>query len=95
MVTEGFDAFRRGVFGNGGQNIYVSRAGVLQRIHQFDLDRDGYLDLIICNSQPHGEQPPSFLYSDPLGQASRIELPSDGAWSGTVADFNGDGHTTT
>ena len=55
MVTEGFDAFRRGAFGNGGQNIYVSRAGVLQRIHQFDLDRDGYLDLIICNSQPHGE----------------------------------------
>ena len=92
MVTEGFDAFRRGVFGNGGQNIYVSRAGVLQRIHQFDLDRDGYLDLIICNSQPHGEQPPSFLYSDPLGKASRIELPSDGAWSGTVADFNGDGY---
>ena len=92
MVTEGFDAFRRGVFGNGGQNIYVSRAGVLQRIHQFDLDRDGYLDLIICNSQPHGEQPPSFLYTDPLGQASRIELPSDGAWSGAVADLNGDGY---
>ena len=92
VVTEGFDAFRRGSFGNGGQNIYVSRAGVLQRIHQFDLDRDGYLDLIICNSQPHGEQPPSFVYRDPLGQASRTELPSDGAWSGTVADFNGDGH---
>ena len=67
MVTEGFDAFRRGVFGNGGQNIYVSRAGVLQRIHQYDLDRDGYLDIVICNSQPHGEQPPSFLYTRPPG----------------------------
>ena len=65
VVTEGFDAFRRGAFGNGGQNIYVSRAGVLQRIHQYDLDRDGYLDIVICNSQPHGEQPPSFLYRDP------------------------------
>ncbi len=89
--TEGFDAFRRGAFGNGGQNLYVSRDGVLQRIHQYDLDRDGYLDLVICNSQPHGEQPPSFLYRDPLGQASRAELRSDGAWSGAVADLNGDG----
>ncbi len=92
VVTEGFDAFRRGAFGNGGQNIYVSRAGVLQRIHQYDLDRDGYVDLVICNSQPHGEQPPSFLYRDPLGQASRTELPSDGAWSGAAADLNGDGY---
>ena len=92
VVTEGFEAFRGGAFGNGGQNMYVSRAGVLQRIHQYDLDRDGYVDIVICNSQPHGEQPPSFLYRAPLGQASRTELPSDGAWSGTVADFNGDGY---
>ena len=34
-TTSGFEAFRRGKFGNGGQNIYVSRAGVLQRIHRF------------------------------------------------------------
>ena len=34
-VTEGFDAFRRGTFGNGGQNIYVSKKGTLQRIFQY------------------------------------------------------------
>ena len=28
----GFDDFRDGTFGNGGQNLYVSRAGVLQRL---------------------------------------------------------------
>ena len=91
-TTEGFDAFRRGTFGNGGQNLYVSRAGVLQRIHQFDLNRNGYVDLVICNSQPHGEQPPSYLHRDPLGDAVKTELRSDGAWSGTVADLNGDGY---
>ncbi len=91
-TTEGFEAFGRGTFGNGGQNLYVSRAGVLQRIHQYDLNRNGFADLVICNSQPHGEQPPSYLYVDPLGARDRIELPSDGGWSGTVADLNGDGY---
>ena len=91
-VTKGFESFRKGTFGNGGQNLYVSRAGVLQRIHQFDLSGDGYFDLIICNSQPHGEQPPSFVYQDPLGEASRQEVFSDSGWSGTVSDLNGDGY---
>ena len=38
-TTEGFEGFRAGTFGNGGQNLYVSRAGILQRIHQYDLDQ--------------------------------------------------------
>ena len=28
----GYEDFADGVFGNGGQNLYVSRAGVLQMI---------------------------------------------------------------
>ena len=91
-ITEGFEAFARGTLGNGGQNLYVSRAGILQRIHQYDLNRDGFNDFVICNSQPHGEQPPSYLYADPLGARERIDLPSDGGWSGVVSDLNGDGH---
>ena len=31
-VTEGFEGFSMGIMGNGGQNLYVSRRGVLQRI---------------------------------------------------------------
>ena len=91
-TTEGFEGFRAGTFGNGGQNLYVSRAGILQRIHQYDLDKDGYVDILFCNSQPHGEQPPAYLYRDPLGEAALTEVPSDGGWSGTVADLNGDGY---
>ena len=30
-ITRGFEGFRRGSFGNGGQNLYVSRGGVLFR----------------------------------------------------------------
>lgn len=91
-VTQGFEAFRQGTFGNAGQNLYVSRAGVLQRIHQYDLNGDGHLDLVFCNSQNHWERPPAYVYSDPLGQATRTELPAEGAWSGAVADLNGDGY---
>src|SRR5512139_494755 len=39
-----FEDFSRGTFGNAGQNLYVSRAGVLQRIFRFDLNGDGFMD---------------------------------------------------
>ena len=82
-VTRGFEAFRRGTMGNAGQNLYVSRNGILQRIFQFDLDQDGYADLVFCNSQNHWERPPAYLYPDPLADPShRILLPAEGARSG-------------
>ena len=90
-TTHGFDAFRAGTFGNAGHNLYVSRAGILQRIHHFDLDQNGYFDLVICNSQAHYEMPPAGLYRDPLGRCEYLELPADGARSGAVCDLNGDG----
>lgn len=90
-VTRGFEAFRAGSFGNAGQNLYVSAAGILQRIHGFDVNADGRLDLVFCNSQEHWERPPAFVYHDPLGGPRRTELPADGAWSAAVADLDGDG----
>ena len=91
-VTRGFEGFSQGTCGNAGQNLYVSRAGVLQRIHQFDLNKNGYVDLVFCNSQNHWEKPPAYVYQDPLGSVTRVELPSDGSRSGVVADLNGDGY---
>ena len=88
-VIEGFDAFRRGSFGNAGQNLYVSRAGVLQRIHRYDLDGDGHFDLPFANCQEHHESAPSFVYA--LDGTRLATLPGQGALSGTVADFDGDG----
>lgn len=90
-ITRGFDAFRRGTFGNAGQNLYVSRAGVLQRIHLFDVNRDGYIDLTFCNSQEFLESPPAYVYTDPTRCLARIELLADGASCGVVADLNDDG----
>jgi hypothetical protein len=91
-TTSGFEGFRRGAFGDGGKNLYVSRAGVLQRIHYFDLDGDGYVDLPFCNSQEHWETPPAYVYREPLTTAPPVELPAEGARSGVVTDLNGDGY---
>ena len=88
-TTEGFEAFRRGRFGNGGQNLYVSRAGVLQRIHQFDLDRNGYFDLVFANCQDHHESAPAYVYS--LDGRRIATLPAQGSTSGLVEDLDGDG----
>lgn len=50
-VTEGFDDFSKGTLGNGGQNLYVSKKGILQRIFQYDLNLDGKPDLLFACSQ--------------------------------------------
>ena len=93
LVTRGFEAFRRGTMGNAGQNLYVSHAGVLQRIFQFDLNQNGYLDLVFCNSQNHWERPPSYVYPAPLTDPThRVLLPAEGARSGAVADLSGNGY---
>lgn len=90
--TRGFEVFRAGTFGNAGENLYVSRAGVLQRIQQHDFNRDGWFDLVLCNSQDFWEQAPAYVYANPLGDRRRIDLPSDGSLAGTVCDLNGDGY---
>ena len=58
----GFDGFMKGSFGNGGQNLYVSKSGVLQRIHLYDITGNGYPDLIFSNSQSMGERPKLDVY---------------------------------
>ena len=91
-ITRGFDDFSRGTLGNAGQNMYVSQAGVLQRIHLFDLNKDGYIDLFFCNAQEHLESPPAYVYHDVLGTPMRTQLPAGGSSSGAVGDVNNDGY---
>ena len=89
-TTSGFEAFRRGTFGNGGHNLYVSRKGVLQRIYQYDLTHSGYFDLVYANCQNHHESPPSYVYHR---DGTRIELPAQAAISGFAADLTGEGYS--
>ena len=50
VVHEGFDALSRGELENAGENLYVSRKGRVQLIHRWDLNNDGYYDLVFSNT---------------------------------------------
>lgn len=89
-TKKGFDEFRKGTFGNGGQNIYVSAKGNLQRIRNFDVNGDGYFDLPLANSHSMYERPNIYVF-DEIGQEKPLELPTNGAFDGIFADLTGDG----
>ncbi|MBO9607165.1 MAG: VCBS repeat-containing protein [Paenibacillaceae bacterium] len=91
-VDAGYEQLSQGTFGNGGQNLYVSRGGVLQRVYHFDFDGDGYADVLFATSQDMDEAPPAYVYRSPLDSSERIELPTLGAYYGALGDLNGDGY---
>lgn len=89
---KGFDAISKGTFGNAGQNLYVSKKGVLQRIWQFDLNSDGFVDLFVTNSHGFNEHPYAHIISDPTGEAVLQNVLTQNGQAGQVADLNGDGY---
>lgn len=89
---QGFDQFSKGIFENAGQNLYVSAKGVMQRIWRFDVNNDGFVDLLVTNSHDYGENPPAYLIHDPAGEARIQEIFTQGGQTGAVADLNGNGY---
>ncbi|MBP1988565.1 FG-GAP-like repeat-containing protein [Paenibacillus eucommiae] len=91
ITDSGFDQFRLGTFGNAGHNLYVSKQGIIQRIHHFDMNGDGYVDLPFVNSHDDETRVPAYLYVNPLENGERIELPTDGAYAAAVGDLTNNG----
>ena len=91
-TTKGFEAFSKGTLENGGQNLYISKKGVLQRIFQYDINGDGYPDLPFASSQSMHERPPVHLYSNITEKKEYVELPSGGTYTGIFADLHGTGY---
>lgn len=88
----GFSEFSEGTLGNGGQNIYVSANGIIQRVYRFDLNSDGYADVLFATSQDMNEAPPVSVYRRPLGDCLLSELPASGGFHAAIGDLNGDGY---
>ena len=88
----GFEAMARGTFENGGQNLYVSRNGVLQRIWRFDVNGDGYVDIPVANSHDYNEHPPLMIIRDPAGRAEIQEVLTQGSQCAAAGDLNGNGY---
>ena len=90
----GFAAFRQGEFDNGGDNLYVTRAGAVEWIHRTDVNGDGHVDLVFPNSHGYDERGPTWIYTQPPAPGAewgRRELPNDSGWMSHAADLDGDG----
>lgn len=86
-TDDSFEDFSRGRLDAAGNNIYVSRDGALRTIHRFDLNRDGYLDLVFNSTHDY-----SYFQSAVAASArGTVELPVDGSRRVAVADLNRDG----
>ncbi len=91
-TEDSFEDFADGVLDSGGQNLYVSRDGKVRTIHRFDLNRDGYIDLLFNGT--HDEH--AFLPATASRVTSdrRIEtrpLAVEGSLRVVAADLNRDG----
>ena len=92
-VEDSFEDFADGKLDAAGQNLYVSRDGALRTIHRFDLNRDGYLDLIFNSTHDNFTYIPATLgLMEATRRVRRTELAVEGSLRVVLEDLNRDGH---
>ncbi len=70
---EGFKGFSEGALGDTGANLYVSKKGRIQVINQWDLNRDGHVDLVMSNSHDNMSVVDALVYwGTPKGPKSLL-----------------------
>jgi hypothetical protein len=93
-VEDTFEDFRDGTFLDGGSNLYVSARGRVQIINRWDLNNDGFLDIVMPAGHGHTEKENIRIYlngGQDISGRSLIEIPGCGTRDGVVLDLNRDG----
>jgi len=92
-TTSTFLQFGEGTLDDGGANSYITAAGEIRLINQWDLNRDGFIDIVLPNTHDNNEQQDLFIYwgIEQFEVGRRTRLPSDGGHSHAIADLDGDG----
>ena len=62
-IHKGFEQFSRGSFDNGGDGLYVNTKGVIEMVHRFDVNNDGYVDIVLPNSHGYSERGTTWIYT--------------------------------
>ncbi len=92
-IEDSFDDFADGRLDAGGQNLYVSRDGMIRTIHRFDINNDGYLDLFFGNTHDlQNVVEPTIAW---LTDGEKIVQKSLAVWGADTvrsADLNSDGY---
>jgi hypothetical protein len=89
-----FKDFRQGTFLDAGSNAYVSARGRIQIISRWDLNNDGFLDVIMPAGHGQTEKEDTYLYLNNGGDIdarNMVRVPANGSMDGIVRDFNKDG----
>ncbi len=91
-TEDSFEDFRDGTLDASGQNIYISKDGAIRTINRFDLNDDGWLDLVY----PHTHDRSNIVTSTTIeisadGNLKQSELHVRGSKQVEVADLNNDG----
>ena len=93
-VDSSYEDFVLGEFDGSGHNLYASRDGKVRTIQRYDLNQDGYLDLIFNNTHDNSYDVPATLYTAGLNDAGTAsELAVEGTQRVVVADLNKDGYS--
>jgi hypothetical protein len=89
-----FQEFAAGRFGDSGANAYVSAKGNIQLVNRWDLNNDGSIDLVFCNTHPHVEKLDAAIYwgnGRDFDDRRKSYVPNEGAQRTIAADLDGDG----
>ena len=57
-----YEDLAQGTPGNSGANLYVSKNGRVQVVNQWDLNRDGHVDILISNDHDIFGTADAFIY---------------------------------
>lgn len=92
-TTSTFLQFGEGSLDDGGANSYITAAGEVRLINQWDLNRDGFIDIVLPNTHDNNERQDLFIYwgIEQFEVERRTRLPSDGGHSHLIADLDGNG----
>lgn len=88
-----FDDFAKGTFSNSGQNIYVNHKGEVKTIRRYDVNQDGWIDLLFNNTHNQENYVDATLATmDDRGEPEIQFLPVQGSITSQAADLNKDGY---
>lgn len=91
-IEDSFEDFADGTLDAGGQNQYAARNGTVRAIHRFDLNDDGWIDLLFNSTHDLiGILPSTLGYFDRSGVLHDEPLAVEGALRAAAADLNRDG----
>ena len=93
FVEDSFADFADGRLDASGQNIYVEREGTVRTIHRFDLNSDGYIDLLFNSTHDDYTAVPATLALATAGRGFRVKkLAVEGSLQAVTEDLNRDGY---